>query len=416
MIEGCSTGGTDTSTWIERPLSGQNPFGDKAPALPKGETWSAYGPFLKEPLVSSPPAIAINPVNGEVTYFVDDFTVTGTLPDGNLIGEDGLVTWIWQGSRWKLANLWLGPGSSAQSQPSATAHPSPSEGRTFHTFEVGTYATSPDPPLGGIVLWMRYLSATSHCISSSPGCTHYSSISGGWKSGTWIWRDNHWNKLAGVNSPLSGISHASGSIFGSGVSIAYDGATHTVVLYLGEVMSPIDTTSTTWLFDGSAWKEIHPAKSPAARVGVSMAYDPATRQLILFGGAASLSHLATDYNTTWVWTGSTWRKLHPTKSPPAYVGASMVYDPATRQLLLFGGAINLGHLAGESNATWVWSGTTWKEMHPAKSPAARVEAPMAYDPATRQLLLFGGLSIEHGRANSNSALRLGRQVWIWQNH
>jgi len=39
-----------------------------------------------------------------------------------------------------------------------------------------------------------------------------------------------------------------------------------------------------------------------------------------------------------------------TSSPPGGAGASMAYDPATNQLVLFG---------SNGNSTWVWSGTTW---------------------------------------------------------
>jgi hypothetical protein len=56
----------------------------------------------------------------------------------------------------------------------------------------------------------------------------------------------------------------------------------------------------------------------------------------------------------------TWKQLSPATRPPACVGASMAYDPATGQLILFGGAINSGRkLFGD---TWTWNGTTWSQL------------------------------------------------------
>ncbi len=40
--------------------------------------------------------------------------------------------------------------------------------------------------------------------------------------------------------------------------------------------------------------------------------------------------------------------------------------------------------------TWIWNGSDWIQQHPAISPPARDFASMAYDAATGQLILFGG--------------------------
>ncbi len=56
--------------------------------------------------------------------------------------------------------------------------------------------------------------------------------------------------------------------------------------------------------------------------------------------------------------------------------------------MLFGGDDPSGNYLGD---TWTWDGTTWTELAPATSPSARADASMAYDPATAQLVLFGGV-------------------------
>jgi hypothetical protein len=55
-------------------------------------------------------------------------------------------------------------------------------------------------------------------------------------------------------------------------------------------------------FAPELWTQLSPAASPSARSAASAAYDPATGQTILFGGAAG----ATPENDTWNWTGTTW--------------------------------------------------------------------------------------------------------------
>ncbi len=82
-----------------------------------------------------------------------------------------------------------------------------------------------------------------------------------------------------------------------------------------------------------------------------MADDPATGQVLLFGGATSGTASADD---TWEWSGSTWVPLAPATSPTARGGAAMAYDASTGQLLLFGGATSP---AVDVYDTWEWTGT-----------------------------------------------------------
>jgi hypothetical protein len=69
--------------------------------------------------------------------------------------------------------------------------------------------------------------------------------------------------------------------------------------------------------------------------------------VVLFGGTARHGPLG----DTWTWDGSTWTKQAPATSPPAREFASMAYDPATGNLVLFGGD-NAGPRS--FNDTWTW--------------------------------------------------------------
>jgi hypothetical protein len=60
----------------------------------------------------------------------------------------------------------------------------------------------------------------------------------------------------------------------------------------------------------------------------------------------------------------------------------MAFDPATGDLVLFG-----GYDGSYRNDTWTYDGTTWTQQFPATSPP-RSLASMAFGPASRGLVLF----------------------------
>ena len=115
---------------------------------------------------------------------------------------------------------------------------------------------------------------------------------------------------------------------------------------------------------------------PAGRVWDSWADDPATGQVVLFGGIQAYRTSGPDdvIGSTWTWDGTTWTKQQPTATPSPRTGAAMVYDPATSQLLLFGGSSHSG--TGYLGDTWAWNGTTWTQLNPATSPPGRHNADM----------------------------------------
>ncbi len=155
----------------------------------------------------------------------------------------------------------------------------------------------------------------------------------------------------------------------------------------------------TWTRTGTTWTHQHPAQSPSARTGAAIVWDPATRQLLLFGGSTRPYTEGGFLGDTWTWTGTTWRHLDPAVSPPARHNADMVYDAASRDVILFGGYD--GSYLGD---TWSWNGTTWTRLHPARSPSRRDTDSVVYDPATRSAIMYGGYSASTGRLSD---------TWSW---
>jgi hypothetical protein len=93
-----------------------------------------------------------------------------------------------------------------------------------------------------------------------------------------------------------------------------------------------------------------------------------------------------------------WTKQSPTARPSARDYASIAYDAATGNVVLFG-----GHGPGVLGDTWVWDGSTWTRQHPATRPTPRSEAAMAFDAATGNVVLFSGYAVHN----------VPRDTWVW---
>lgn len=223
---------------------------------------------------------------------------------------------------------------------------------------------------------------------------------GAYSAKTWAYEGSSWVK----QSP---VSHPSGRV---GASAAYDPATGQLVLFGG--MTSAGPSAETWTYEGSnGWGHQSPAESPPARQGASMAYDPASKQLILYGGTTESGVSA----ETWVYEGSAgWVKESPAESPPAREGASLVYDPAGEQLILFGGYTANGYAENADSAeTWAYNGTTWVQLSPAESPPARYGASIAYDQASAQVVMFGG-DTEGSEGSETGENGESSETWVYE--
>ncbi len=167
--------------------------------------------------------------------------------------------------------------------------------------------------------------------------------------------------------------------------MAYDPIRRRVVMVGGHQQegppaTPETPLSDVWEYDGRQWVQRHPSDAPSARIGAAVAYDAATRSVLLFGGFDS--HVRAD---TWAWNGARWRLLAPGATPPARYRHGMAYDGRRKVVVLFGGTDEQSNPLGD---TWEWSGASWKQIAPATSPSPR-EAAMAYDPVRGVIVMVG---------------------------
>ncbi|MCX5744238.1 MAG: hypothetical protein NT062_17250, partial [Proteobacteria bacterium] len=146
-------------------------------------------------------------------------------------------------------------------------------------------------------------------------------------------------------------------------------------------------TDDTWETDGRAWRKLTPATRPSARLALAMAYDEARDEVVMFGGAGTGGIAAT--NATWLWDGSTWRSTTPAGSPSARSFATMAYDAARHEIVMFGGIT----LPSDPVAPmWIWDGSTWTSRVTPVDLEGRIFPALAYDPVRERIVLFGGSS------------------------
>jgi N-acetylneuraminic acid mutarotase len=130
---------------------------------------------------------------------------------------------------------------------------------------------------------------------------------------------------------------------------------------------------------------------PPARDAQWMVYDTASKNIVVFGGKGTRSHY---FNDMWAYSVSaeTWTRLSPAGTLPiGRFGHGMAYDSSQGKILVFGGVLGTtGQPAGDTwaynsgNSRWAQSAVT------GDHPAARVYPSMTFDQATGTGVLFGG--------------------------
>jgi cysteine-rich repeat protein len=167
-------------------------------------------------------------------------------------------------------------------------------------------------------------------------------------------------------------------------AMAYDSATKRLVMVGG--LNATGPLGDMWVRQSSAtaasnrvWTQTESAV-PAVREH-RIAYDSGRQVTVLFGGFK----LGNASNETWEYDGTSWTKRTPTVSPPPRFSSAMVYDVARGKIVMFGGA-NFSAVYGD---TWTYDGTTWTDLG-ITGPSARYVHAMAYDESRGKTVLFGG--------------------------
>ena len=249
------------------------------------------------------------------------------------------------------------PSASPTFAPSPTAAPtSVAAGPGQRAGEVLVY----DPENHGVIL---FGGATS--IHQPDGTNTAVSL-----GDTWLWDGKRWQQLDVAGPPARSAAMA-----------AYDSARHVIVLFGGSGPGGIGPGlyfNDTWTWDGTQWQQQFPAHSPNPRMRAGIAFDERHGVTVMFGGEGE-----TTYTATWTWDGTDWTMQDPAAIPPARHFATMAYDVARGVTVLFGGSMGGVRL----NDTWTWDGTNWtKRSAPAPQPSGW--SSLAYDGATKEVVAY----------------------------
>ncbi len=163
-----------------------------------------------------------------------------------------------------------------------------------------------------------------------------------------------------------------------------------------------------WAWEDGQWSLLQPPSKPSERSLSAMSFSPVDDQVVLFGGKSSYISYEPILGDTWVWKNERWRELELEESPSRRFGHAMAYDAAEDTRVLFGGCTaltdNLGSCSQYSDETYLFKNGAWQLVESYSSPSARMDHRMIYNPATQQILLFGGQTADGQFSN---------EVWMF---
>ena len=184
-------------------------------------------------------------------------------------------------------------------------------------------------------------------------------------------------------------------------SVAWDDARRRLVVSCGYVLWQ-DLSNDLWTYDFTthAWtsQDVGDAR-PLVRQDAGCAIDAKRDRYLLVGGWGDIgSELADSWS--WPLAGGPWQEASPPGAPLAIrFGPAAAFDPAAREVILFGGGwFNFDYDPGEDlfptfNDLQAWNVDqgTWRRFEASGTkPAGRWNAATAFDPVRRRLWIVGG--------------------------
>lgn len=150
----------------------------------------------------------------------------------------------------------------------------------------------------------------------------------------------------------------------SHTSVAFDASRSRLVVYGGLTPGNRDLLNGTWEWDGSRWRQVADSvSSPPRRDGATMGYDPDTRQLFLFGGWLGnpwSGGAFTPFCDTWTFDGKRWTRRNDDSCVTDRVrNNSLVYDARRRAMLLVDGTPEIPPADTRRLRLWRWSNDSW---------------------------------------------------------
>ncbi|MEE2758167.1 MAG: DUF4215 domain-containing protein [Myxococcota bacterium] len=173
-------------------------------------------------------------------------------------------------------------------------------------------------------------------------------------------------------------------------AMAYDPATRDVVVFGGTTGADCGTNPTLgdlWRWNGFDWIRIQLADGPSPREGAQMAADPTRGGLLLYGGWDRCGNGGLTYFTdTWHWDGASWTRINTQEHPGQRTHFAMIDDVETGSIYVYGGA------AEGRSQMYRWTGVNWTEMAEFQQPGDVQSPQLERHPLTGDILLMDELA------------------------
>lgn len=189
---------------------------------------------------------------------------------------------------------------------------------------------------------------------------------------TWEFDGSTWRNIQTASAPEPRYRH----------QLLYDSKRERVLLFGGvSINLPTRFFSDLWQYDGVDWRLIETTTSPPGRIDFGLAYHAAADRVILFGGEGAEPYL----DDTWTFDGATWRLVASPQRPVGRARMSMAYDAFRDRIVMMGGEGSVGY----SDDPWEFDGVHWNPTRYSGHIPPHIRGVMAFDPASRQMLLYG---------------------------
>lgn len=145
--------------------------------------------------------------------------------------------------------------------------------------------------------------------------------------------------------------------------LAYDAARGETILFGGNWGSTYYPETWSFDLDSGVWTQLDPDTFVSGRRDHSMVFDPISGNVIMFGGYRADGTLLNDM---WSWNGLDWSLITPaTTAPSPRYDHVMAVRPSDGAILLYGGIT-----PAQSKETWLYSGGDWTLIEPTTIPNA----------------------------------------------
>ncbi len=303
---------------------------------------------------------------------------TITFGGGPNAGPAPQDTWEWNGTTWTHLNLtgFKPPGAASFGMTTDS-----SRGKIVMVQEAGLYEWSnaqwtsvPEPTPPARIQTAIALDPVRHQVVmfGGNGPTLQTPL-----PDTWIWNGT-WRQYTGTGPQARW-----------GANMVYDRAHDEIVLFGGFTTSGNTALQDTWVWKVDHWIPETPTTVPPRRHDFGMAYDDVHGQVVMFGGATTLTNYP-ELQDTWTWDGTNWTPQSTATKPANRYGPAFAYDPVRQAVVMFGGATDATGNSAAFADTWTWDGQAWTQLTIASSPTGRFQPEMAWDAARKRLVMFGG--------------------------